>query len=166
LNPSSQPGPLATRSASASIRKYLANDFTGFWLIDKQSNQLEGAILDFPGGKGFLADIPARAVSDREAEKMRTRTAEIWSHQDIDKLRPEVLERLKAESIAAMAVAPWAPRMDRLVLCPWGASGPTTLDKKTSTFCPKSARRFPSRWTMRSRMDDSAPREIAWKTSA
>jgi hypothetical protein len=48
------------------------NDFTGFWLIDKQSNQLECAILDFPGGKGFLADIPARAVTDREAEKMRT----------------------------------------------------------------------------------------------
>jgi formate hydrogenlyase transcriptional activator len=60
------------RSASASIRKYFANDFTGFWLIDKQSNQLECAILDFPGGKGFLADIPARAVTDREAEKMRT----------------------------------------------------------------------------------------------
>jgi formate hydrogenlyase transcriptional activator len=94
------------RSASASIRKYFANDFTGFWLIDKQSNQLECAILDFPGGKGFLADIPARAVTDREAENMRTRTAEIWSQQDIDKLRPELLERLKAESIVAMAVAP------------------------------------------------------------
>jgi formate hydrogenlyase transcriptional activator len=94
------------RSASASIRKYFANDFTGFWLIDKQSNQLECAVLDFPGGKGFLADIPARAVTDREAENMRTRTAEIWSQQDIDKLRPELLERLKAESIVAMAVAP------------------------------------------------------------
>jgi formate hydrogenlyase transcriptional activator len=94
------------RSASASIRKYFANDFTGFWLIDKQSNRLECAVLDFPGGKGFLADIPARAVTDREAENMRTRTAEIWSHQDIGKLRPELLERLKAESIVAMAVVP------------------------------------------------------------
>jgi formate hydrogenlyase transcriptional activator len=82
------------RSASASIRKYFANDFTGFWLIDKQSNQLECAVLDFPSGKGFLAEIPARAVTDQEAEKMRTRTAEIWSQQDIDNLRPEVLERL------------------------------------------------------------------------
>jgi formate hydrogenlyase transcriptional activator len=94
------------RSASSSIRKYFANDFTGFWLIDKHSNQLECAVLDFPGSKGFLADIPARAVTDQEAEKMRTRTAEIWSQQDIEKLRPEVLERLKAESIAAMVVAP------------------------------------------------------------
>src|SRR6202453_2920320 len=66
------------RSASSSIRKYFANDFTGFWLIDKQSNQLECAVLDFPGGKGFLAEIPARAVTDREAENMRTPTPQPW----------------------------------------------------------------------------------------
>jgi formate hydrogenlyase transcriptional activator len=94
------------RSASSSIRKYFANDFTGFWLIDKHSNRLECAVLDFPGGKGFLADIPVREVTDQEVEKMRTRTAEIWSEQDIEKLRPAVLERLKDESIATIAVAP------------------------------------------------------------
>jgi formate hydrogenlyase transcriptional activator len=94
------------RSASLSIRKYFANDFTGFWLIDKHSNRLECAVLDFPGGKGFLADIPVREVTDQELEKMRTRTPEIWSEQDIEKLRPAVLERMKEESIAALAVAP------------------------------------------------------------
>jgi len=94
------------RSASSSIRKYFANDFTGFWLIDKQSNQLECAVLDFPDGKGFLADIPVREVTDREVENMRTRTPEIWSREDIEKLRPAVLERLKAESIVTLAVAP------------------------------------------------------------
>ncbi|MGC2402436.1 MAG: GAF domain-containing protein, partial [Acidobacteriaceae bacterium] len=94
------------RSASSSIRKYFANDFTGFWLIDKRSNRLECAVLDFPGGKGFLADLPVREVTDQEVEKMRTRTAEIWSEQDIEKLRPAVLERLKDESIVALAVAP------------------------------------------------------------
>jgi len=94
------------RSASGSIRKYFANDFAGFWLIDKQSNQLECAVLDFPGGKGFLADIPAREVTDQELERMRTRTPEIWSQQEIEKLRPAVLEHLKAESIVALAVAP------------------------------------------------------------
>jgi GAF domain-containing protein len=91
------------RSASSSIRKYFANDFTGFWLIDKHSNRLECAVLDFPGGKGFLADIPGREVTDQEVEKMRTRTPEIWSQQDIEKLQP-----LKDESIAALAVAPLA----------------------------------------------------------
>jgi formate hydrogenlyase transcriptional activator len=94
------------RSASLSIRKYFANDFTGFWLIDKHSNRLECAVLDFPGGKGFLADIPVREVTDQELEKMRTRPPEIWSEQDIEKLRPAVLERMKEESIAALAVAP------------------------------------------------------------
>src|ERR1700685_2750944 len=76
------------RSASSSIRKYFANDFTGFWLVDKQSTQLECAVPDCPGGKACLSDMPAGAVTDREAEKMRTRTAEIWSQQDISKLRP------------------------------------------------------------------------------
>src|SRR5271156_4936048 len=89
------------RSASSSIRKYFANDFTGFWLIDKRSNRLECAVLDFPGGKGFLADIPGREATDQEVEKMRTRTPEIWSQQDIEKLQP-----LKDESIVALAVAP------------------------------------------------------------
>ena len=89
-----------------SIRKYFANDFTGFWLIDKHSNRLECVVLDFPGGKGFLADIPVREVTDDEVEKMRTRTPEIWSERDFEKLRPVVLERLKEESITALAVAP------------------------------------------------------------
>src|SRR5580704_13329258 len=91
------------RSASSSIRKYFANDFTGFWLIDKHSNRLECAVLDFPGGKGFLADMPVREATDQEVEKMRTRTPEIWSEQDIEKLQP-----LKDESIVALAVAPLA----------------------------------------------------------
>jgi formate hydrogenlyase transcriptional activator len=93
------------RSASASIRKYFANDFTGFWLIDKQSNKLECVVLDFPGGKGFLADIAAE-VTDDDLERMRTRTPQIRSQQDIEKLPPAVLERLKAESIVALAAAP------------------------------------------------------------
>jgi len=118
------------RSASASIRKYFANDFTGFWLIDKQSNQLECAILDFPGGKGFLADVPARAVTDQEAEKMRTRTAEIWSQQDFDRLRPEVLERLKAESIAAMAVAPLGTSNGPLGLMSMGSKRPNNFGQE------------------------------------
>jgi formate hydrogenlyase transcriptional activator len=118
------------RSASASIRKYFANDFTGFWLIDKHSKQLECAVLDFPGGKGFLADIPVREVTDQEVEKMRTRTAEIWSQQDIDKLRPEVLERLKAESIAAMAVAPLGTSNGPLGLMSMGSKRPNNFGQE------------------------------------
>jgi formate hydrogenlyase transcriptional activator len=98
------------RSASASIRKYFANDFTGFWLVEKSSNRLECAVLDFPGSKGFLADIPAREVTDPEVENMLTRVPEIWSEKDFEKLRPAVLERFKDESITALAVAPLGTR--------------------------------------------------------
>src|SRR5580704_14677212 len=85
------------RSASASIRKYFGNDFTGFWLIDKKTNQLECAVLDFPGGQGFLAEIPARKVNEQDLEKIRSRTPEIWSQEEIEKLPSAVLEPLKAE---------------------------------------------------------------------
>jgi formate hydrogenlyase transcriptional activator len=118
------------RSASASIRKYFGNDFTGFWLIDKHSNQLECAVLDFPGGKGFLADVPARAFTDQDAEKMRTRTAEIWSQQEIEKLRPAVLERLKAESIVAMAVAPLGTSNGPLGFISMGSKRPNNFGQE------------------------------------
>src|SRR3984957_5240347 len=94
------------RSASSSIRKYFANDFTGFWLINKHSKRLECMVLDFPGGKGFLAGFPPRGVTSAGVKELRTRTPEIWLEQDIEKLRPAVLERLKEESIVALAVAP------------------------------------------------------------
>jgi formate hydrogenlyase transcriptional activator len=109
------------RSASSSIRKYFANDFTGFWLIDKHSNRLECVVLDFPGGKGFLADIPAREVTYEEVERMRTRIPVIWSEQDFEKLRPGVLERFKDESITALAVAPLGTRNGPLGLIAMGS---------------------------------------------
>jgi formate hydrogenlyase transcriptional activator len=117
------------RSASASIRKYFANDFTGFWLIDKQSNKLECVVLDFPGGKGFLADIAAE-VTDQDLERMRTRTPEIRSQQDIEKLPPAVLERLKAESIAAMAVAPLGTSNGPLGLMSMGSKRPNKFGQE------------------------------------
>jgi len=118
------------RSASASIRKYFANDFTGFWLIDRHSNQLECAVLDFPDGKGFLADIPAREVTDQEVESMRTRTPEIWSQEDIAKLRPAVRERLKDESIAALAVAPLGTPNGPLGLLGMGSKRPNSFGQE------------------------------------
>jgi formate hydrogenlyase transcriptional activator len=109
------------RSASSSIRKYFGNDFAAFWLIDKHSNQLECVVLDFPGSKGFLGDIPVCEITDLALEKMRSRTPEIWSQQDIEKLRIAVLERLKDESIAALAVAPLGTPTGHLGLLAMGS---------------------------------------------
>src|SRR6202162_654403 len=118
------------RSASASIRKYFGNDFIGFWVTDKKSNQRECAVLDFPGSQGFLADLPVREVTDQEVEKMRTRVPEIWSEQDIEKLRPADLERLKDESIAALAVAPLAPPNGPLGLLAMGSKRPNNFGQE------------------------------------
>jgi formate hydrogenlyase transcriptional activator len=90
------------RSASASIRSYFQNDFTGFWLIDKQSNQLECVILDFPGSKGFLTDVAVHELSSSDHEKLRAHKPELLSAAEIEKLPAPIAENLKAESIAAL----------------------------------------------------------------
>jgi formate hydrogenlyase transcriptional activator len=94
------------RSASASIRTYFRNDFTGFWLIDKQSNQLECVVLDFPSGKGSLTAVPTSELSDTDHEKLRAHVPELLSMEEIERLPARIVEKLKAESITSMAIAP------------------------------------------------------------
>ena len=94
------------RSASASIQTYFRNDFTGFWLIDKQSNQLECVVLDFPSGKGSLTAVLKSELNDTDQEKLLAHVPELLSVEEIEKLPAGIVERLKAESIAAMAIAP------------------------------------------------------------
>jgi formate hydrogenlyase transcriptional activator len=95
-------------SASASIRSYFASDFTGFWMLEKDSNQLQCVLLDFPGGKGLLAEGASADLEDRECEKLRTRQSEIWSINEIEKLPASIAEPLRAGSIASVAVTPLA----------------------------------------------------------
>jgi len=94
------------QSASASIRSYFRNDFTGFWLIDKQSNRLDLAVLDFPASKGFLTDVAVHNLSSSDHEKLRAHKPELLSAAEIETLPAPIAENLKAESIAAMALAP------------------------------------------------------------
>ncbi|MGB0036819.1 MAG: sigma 54-interacting transcriptional regulator, partial [Candidatus Acidiferrales bacterium] len=94
------------RSASASIRTYFRNDFTGFWLIDKQSKQLECAVLDFPSGTGSLTAVANSELSDTDHEKLRAHVPELLSVKEIEKLPAGIVERLKAESISSMAIVP------------------------------------------------------------
>jgi len=94
------------RSASASLRTYFRNDFTGFWLIDKQSSQLECVVLDFASGKGSLTAVLKSELSDTDHEKMRANVPELLSIEEIGKLPAQIVEKLKAESISSMAIAP------------------------------------------------------------
>ena len=94
------------RAASASIRSYFRNDFTGFWLIDKQSNQLQCVVLDFPSGKGSLTAVLSSELNDTDHEKLLGHIPELLSTDDIEKLPGPIVEKLKAESITSMAIAP------------------------------------------------------------
>src|SRR5579859_3155216 len=96
------------RSASASIRSYFGNHLTWFWLLEKNSKHLQSVVLDFPDGKGLLAEIGSTDLTETEYEKLRTRRAEIWSISEIEKIPASIAQSLRAESISSMAVAPLA----------------------------------------------------------
>ncbi|MGB9431925.1 MAG: sigma 54-interacting transcriptional regulator [Candidatus Acidiferrum sp.] len=118
------------RSASASIRTYFRNDFTGFWLIDKQSNQLECVVLDFPSGKGSLTAVARSELSGADHEKLRAQVAELVSVEEIDKLPAGIVERLKAESIASMAIAPMVTASGPLGVMTMGSRQPDNFGQE------------------------------------
>jgi len=102
------------RSASASIRSYFQNDSTGFWLLDKQSDQLQCVVLDFPSGRGFVATGEKTELKRADYAKLKSRMPDLWSLEEIEKLPATVVENLKAESIISMAVAPLLTANDLL----------------------------------------------------
>ena len=94
------------RSAGASIRTYFRDDFAGFWLIDKKSNQLECVVLDFPSSRGSLTEVERSELSGADYEKLRARVPELLPMEEIEELPARVVEKLKNESITSMAIAP------------------------------------------------------------
>jgi formate hydrogenlyase transcriptional activator len=94
------------RAASASIRKYFATDFTSFWLFEEQSNRLKCVVLDFPGSRGFLADVPVTEISEERLDRLRTRMPTVATALDIAKMPADIAEVLRAESIVTLASAP------------------------------------------------------------
>jgi len=118
------------RSASASIRTYFRNDFTGFWLIDKQSNHLECVVLDFPSGKSSLTAVLKSELSDTDHGKLRAHVPELLSVEEIEMLPAGIVERLKAESIASMAIAPMATAAGPLGLIAMGSRRPNNFGQE------------------------------------
>ncbi len=91
------------QSASASIRSYFHNDSTRFWLLNKQSKQLECVFVDFPRSKGPEEKM---TLGGSDFAKLRPRVPELWSAEDIQKLPAALVESLRAESVVSMAVVP------------------------------------------------------------
>ncbi len=94
------------QSASASIRSYFHNDSTRFWLLNKQSNQLECVFVDFPSSKGFIGPEEKPTLGGSDFARLRPRVPELWSTEDIQKLPAPLVESLRAESVVSMAVVP------------------------------------------------------------
>jgi formate hydrogenlyase transcriptional activator len=94
------------RAASASIRKHFANDFAGFWIIDKERNRLDCAVLDFPESKGSLANFVMSELTEEDVQKIRCRQADLWSRTDMERLPAALLERFTEEGIQGLAISP------------------------------------------------------------
>ncbi len=94
------------RSASASLRSYFRNDFTGIWLVDKEATRIQSVLLDFPSGKGLLEDLGPIELREEDRAKMQRRQPELWSASEISRLQPQIAANLKAESISSMLVVP------------------------------------------------------------
>jgi len=93
------------RAASASIRKHFANDFSSFMLFEEgSSDRLKTVVLDFPGSRGFLTDIPVTEVPEVALEHLRTRKPRILTPSD--EMPAIVAQMLRAESITRIAVLP------------------------------------------------------------
>ena len=118
------------RSASASLRTYFRNDFTGFWLIDKQSNQLECVVLDFPSGKGSMTAVLKSELNDTDHEKLRAHVPELLSIEEFERLPAAIVEKLKAESIASMAIAPMVTAGGPLGLMAMGSRQPNNFGQE------------------------------------
>ena len=115
-------------SASASIRSYFANDFAGFWIIDKQSNQLDCVVFDFPSSRAYsLTAVDSLELSGVYHEKLRARVPQLLSNQEIETLPARVVEKLKAESITSMAIAPMMTANGPLGLITMGSRQPSNF---------------------------------------
>jgi formate hydrogenlyase transcriptional activator len=100
------------RAASASIRRFFCNDWTGFWLLDEQSKRLNCAVLDFPSSRTALARFDIAVVTEQMMERMLRRTPVIETFSEFEPQFPlAVSAPLRNESIASFVHVPLvAPR--------------------------------------------------------
>src|SRR5271166_506395 len=94
------------RAACASIREYLDNDFAGIWLLDKDQNRLEAAVMDFPASRGFLHHVELPRLTAEQIQWVRTRQPELWTHTELQALPAVIRDSYSSEGIEAMVIAP------------------------------------------------------------
>ncbi len=93
-------------AASISIREFFKNAFTGFWLFEEGSNQLQCITLDFPESRGFVENIPSHKLKESDLESMRTRVPSVYGPEEIKSWPDFVAQPLRSESIVSIANVP------------------------------------------------------------
>jgi len=117
------------RAAAISIRSYFRNEFTGFWLIKRDSNQLECALFDFPESRedSLTPPIDRVEMGGLYLDKLRAHAPEILKSQEMEMLPARIVEKLKAESISSMAIAPMITASGPLGLITMGSRQPNNF---------------------------------------
>jgi formate hydrogenlyase transcriptional activator len=115
------------RCASESIRLYFRCDFTGLWVIAKESNQFQSVVLDSSGGKELLAVVGATELTDKEYERLRGRRGEIGSIDETDKIPVTMVQTLRSRSIKSVAVTPLATGSTPLGVLAIGSQEPVAF---------------------------------------
>ena len=97
------------RAASASIRKYFANDFTSGSLFDERSNCFNTWVLDFPDGRALTDDIwvtPVTQIPKDHLDRLRVRAPMVLPAPEIARMPAHLAEFFRAESIVTVVSAP------------------------------------------------------------
>jgi formate hydrogenlyase transcriptional activator len=96
------------QAASGSIREYLKNDFTGFWLFDEGSKTPRCIVLDFPASRGYFGESTptAEVMTDAMIENIQARIPKIWGPEELDALPRPIGGSIHAESILSVAGVP------------------------------------------------------------
>jgi formate hydrogenlyase transcriptional activator len=87
-------------------------------------------VLDFPDGKGLLAEMGSTNLTETEYEKLRARRSDILSVDDIESLPTNIGGTLRAESITSVAVAPLATGSGPLGLLAIGSRKPDAFGQE------------------------------------
>ncbi len=94
------------RAASKSLHTYFDNAFTGFWLFEEKSSQLELSTLEFPRGLGFRENTTTAVIHKEDLAAMEARMAAIFGPQDIDRFPPTVARAFSENGIRSIAFVP------------------------------------------------------------
>ena len=94
------------RAASKSLHSFFDNAFTGFWLFEEKSSQLELSTLEFPRGLGFRENTTTAVLQRDDVVTMSARVAAIFGPQDIDQFPGTVAKGLRENGILSVLCVP------------------------------------------------------------